>query len=319
MRTTIQTSWLLSAATLTVLGLAACAGHSSTAPAAGSSASPKPSIPARSQATGSADAGTARSGPAPGVAQFDGITFVSNEVTGTHAIVPGSTITLAFEGGSVSAHAGCNYLFGPYAATDNVVSAGHLGTTAMACDSRLMAQDKWLATFLASAPTWTDDGGTLTLTNGTDTIAMTRTPRGAEALVATGWKLVVLISPGQYVPVDQGVQAWVRFDGSEVAFDTSCNQGGGSAEVTDETIVFGALSATVITCDGARGETERAMNAVLVGTTSYRLEGRSSVLTITSQDGANGLQFTADPGVGADAFAATSGSASAGVTATPTS
>ena len=189
----------------------------------------------------------------------------------------------------------------------------------MACDSRLMAQDKWLATFLASAPTWTDDGGTLTLTNGTDTIAMTRTPRGAEALVATGWKLVVLISPGQYVPVDQGVQAWVRFDGSEVAFDTSCNQGGGSAEVTDETIVFGALSATVITCDGARGETERAMNAVLVGTTSYRLEGRSSVLTITSQDGANGLQFTADPGVGADAFAATSGSASAGVTATPTS
>lgn len=319
MRTTIQTSWLLGAATMTLLGLTACASHSSTTQEAGNSASPMPAFPAGSPAIGSAHAGTARSGPAPRIAQFDGITFVTNEVTGTHAIVPGSTITLAFEGGSVSAHAGCNYLFGPYAVTENVLSAGHLGSTVMACDSRLMAQDTWLATFLASAPTWTDDGGTLTLTNGADTLAMTRSPSGGEALRATDWKLVVLISPGKYVPVDQGVRAWVRFDHGQVAFDTSCNQGGGSAEVTDETITFGALRNTVMACDGASGAAERAMNAVMVGTTHYRLEGRSSILTITSQDGANGLQFTADPAVGADAFATRSGSASTGATAPPTS
>jgi heat shock protein HslJ len=301
-RTTIHTSWLLSAAAFTLLGLAAWPGRSSTTPATGSSAeasgSPKPFFRSGSPATGGAYAGTEGSGPAPGVERFDGSTFVTNEITGARAIVPGSTITLAFAGGSITANAGCNDLFGPYAVTGNVLSAAQLGSTAMACDQRLMAQDAWLATFLASAPTWTDDGRTLTLTNGTDTIAMARPPSGAEALTATGWKLVLLISPGRYVPMDQGVRAWVRFDGSEVAFDTSCNLGGGSAEVTDETITFGALHSTVMACDGARGDTERAMTAVMVGTTSYRLDGRSSVLTITSQDGANGLQFTADPAVG---------------------
>ena len=148
---------------------------------------------------------------------------------------------------------------------------------------------------------------------------MTKAPSSAEALAATGWKLVVVISPGQYVPVDQGVSAWVRFNGGEVAFNTSCNRGAGSAEVTDETITFGALRSTAISCDGASGETDRAMNAVMAGTATYRLEDpSSSTLTITSKDGAHGLQFTADPTAGADAFPATS-AAESDVASSPTS
>ena len=64
----------------------------------------------------------------------------------------------------------------------------------MACDEALMEQDTWFAAFLASSPTWTYADGTLTLTNGTDTVVFTDAPSGAAALEGTGWKLVGLIS-----------------------------------------------------------------------------------------------------------------------------
>jgi heat shock protein HslJ len=309
------------------LGLTACASNGSTTPpAAGSttaaSASASPSS-AQGPGSGAARSGSASSGAASGVAQFEGITFVATEVTGAHTIVPGSTITLTFERGALSARAGCNSMFGQYTITGGVLSAPQLASTMMACDDALMAQDAWLAAFLASSPSWTYQNGTLTLTNGTDTIALTKAPSGAEALEATGWKLVGLNSKtataNTTTAVDPTLTAWVRFNGSEVAYNTSCNVGGGSAEVADDTITFGALRSTLVFCDGASGQTEQAMNAVMQGTTTYKItdDPSGALLTITSQDGASGLQFTADPTVGADAFS--TATPSSGNTASPTS
>ncbi len=325
-RTTVRTTTLLGAAAIVLLGLTACASNSSsTPPAASSSAASTSASPAGGSARGSASSGSAASGAASGVAQFEGITFVATEVTGAHTIVPGSTITLTFERGALSARAGCNGMFGQYTITGGVLKAPQLASTMMACDDALMAQDAWLAAFLASSPTWTYQDGTLTLTNGSDTIAMTKAPSGAEALEATGWKLVGLNSKtataNSTTAVDPSLTAWVRFNGSEVAYNTSCNAGGGSAEVAKDTITFGALRSTLVFCDGASGETEQAMNAVMQGTTTYTItdDPSGALLTITSQDGASGLQFTADPTVGADAFPATSAGASSGATAAPTS
>jgi heat shock protein HslJ len=328
-RTTVRTTTLLGAAAIVLLGLTACASNSSTTPpAAGSSSASASPSSAKGSASGTARSGSASSGAAPsagaaGAAQFEGITFVATEVTGAHTIVPGSTITLTFERGALSARAGCNSMFGQYTITGGVLSAPQLASTLMACDDALMAQDTWLAAFLASSPSWTYANGTLTLTNGTDTIAMTKAPSGAEALEATGWKLVGLNSKtataNTTTAVDPTLTAWVRFNGAEVAYHTSCNVGGGSAQVADDTITFGALRSTLVFCDGASGQTELAMNAVMQGTTTYKIadDPSGALLTITSQDGASGLQFTADPTVGADAFSAAA--SSDGNTASPTS
>ena len=244
-RTTVRTTTLLGAAAIVLLGLTACASNSSsTPPAAGSSAASVSASPssAGGSARASASSGSRRR---PGSPQFEGITFVATEVTGAHTIVPGSTITLTFERGALSARAGCNSMFGQYTIAGGVLNAPQLASTQMACDDALMAQDTWLAAFLASSPTWTYANGTLTLTNGTDTLVMTKAPSGAEALEATGWKLVGLNSKtataNTTTAVDPSLTAWVRFNGSEVAFNTSCNAGGGSAEVADDTITFGAL------------------------------------------------------------------------------
>ena len=327
-RTTVRTTTLLGAAAIVLLGLTACASNSSsTPPAAGSSAASTSASPssAGGSARASAGSGSASSGAASGVAQFEGITFVATEVTGAHTIVPGSTITLTFERGALSARAGCNSMFGQYTIAGGVLNAPQLASTQMACDDALMAQDTWLASFLASSPTWTYQNGTLTLTNGTDTLAMTKAPSGAEALEATGWKLVGLnsttASANSTTAVDPSLDAWVRFNGSEVAFNTSCNAGGGGAEVADDTITFGVMRTTLVFCDGASGATELAMNAVMQGTTTYKItdDPSGALLTITSQDGASGLQFTADPTVGADAFSTAAATPSDGNTASPTS
>ncbi|MET0866071.1 MAG: META domain-containing protein [Nakamurella sp.] len=307
------------AATLLAVCASGCASNDPATPAAGSPAGSGPSSAAVSPSPGSTSAsGSGRTAPTTGdAAKLEGTTFVAKEVTGTYTIVPGSTISLTLQDGNLSAKAGCNDLFAQYTLDGDVLSAT-LGTTMMACDQPLMDQDTWLTAFLESAPTWTYDGGTLTLTNGTDTVVFSPDSAGAQALESTGWGLRGLITETDDARRfrSTSADAWIRFSGTQVSFDTSCNSGGGEVEIDDATITFGVLTQTMIACDGTEGEVEAAMTAVLQGITPYAVDDdpAGSTLTIMSADGTSGLRFAADPSVGADDL--TSGSAAA--TATPT-
>ncbi len=295
-------------AVVAVLALAACASNSSPGAGSSSAGSTPDSTQSSSPATGSGSSGSvpAESSAAAGADALDGQTFTATEVTGSYTIVPNSTITLTFENGRLAAKAGCNSMSGPFTVTGDVLNAPQMASTMMACQDDLMAQDRWLATFLAAGPTWTLEGDTLTLTDGTDTLVLGPAPSGAAALEGTGWKLDGLItqSGSTVSAVAPTVTAWVRFNAGEIAFNNSCNSGGGQVEIADSTMVFGPLRSTLIACEGAAGETEAAMNAVLQGTASYTVGSDPSggVLTIMAEDGATGLQFIADEKVGADAF-----------------
>ena len=119
--------------------------------------------------------------------------------------------------------------------------------------------------------------------------------------------------------VDPSAIAWLRFADGQVAVNASCNSGSGSAEITDSTIIFGPIAMTMRACIGPTEDVEQAVTTVLQGTTTYTLSNdpAGALLTIMSADGASGLQMTADPTLGADAFG--SGSAAASSTAVPTS
>jgi len=282
---------LATAAVALVSALSACASNST--PAAGSSSNSSSGGSSASASasgkSGSASSSAAGSGAAGTAADLTGKTLVAKEVTGSYAIVPGSTISLTFQNGSLAARA--------------------------ACDEALMNQDTWLAAFLASSPTWTYSGGTLTLTNGTDTIALTEAPTGAAVLEDTGWKLVGLISQsGSTVSaIDPTVTAWLRFADGQVLVNAACNSGSGTAKITDTTITFGPIAMTMRACVGPTQDVEQAMNAVLQGTTTYTVKDDPSgaLLTIMAADGETGLQLTADASVGADAMGS--------MTASPTS
>ena len=306
---------LATAAVALVSALSACAGNSTPAAGSSSSASPSSATGSASAKAGSASSSAAGSGAAGAATDLTGKTLVAKEVTGSYTVVPGSTISITFENGTLAARAGCNNMFGQYTVTGNVLNAPQLASTMMACDEALMKQDTWLAAFLASSPTWTYSGGTLTLTNGTDTIALTEAPTGAAVLEDTGWKLVGLISQsGSTVSaVDPSVIAWLRFADGQVLVNASCNSGSGTAQITDTTITFGPIAMTRRACVGPTEDVEQAMNAVLQGTTSYTVKDDPSgaLLTIMAADGTTGLQLTADPAVGAEAMTS--------MTASPTS
>ena len=208
-----------------LVGLTACASSGSAGSGGATSSSAAPSPTAASGSATASPGGRAAS-------ELDGASFVATEVTGTHTIAPGSTITLAFEGGSLSANAGCNSMAGRYVAVGGKLTAPQLASTMMACDEALMAQDTWLAAFLASGPIYTLEGDTLTLTNGTDTVVLGPAPSGAEVLESTGWKVTDIVTITSQAnttsAVDPTLTAWMRFQAGEVAFNNSCNLGGGT-------------------------------------------------------------------------------------------
>jgi len=303
---------LATAAVTLVSALTACASNStpaagsSSGSSSGSSGSSAAGVSASGKAgsASSSATGSGAAGAAGAASDLTGKTLVAKEVTGTYTIVPGSTISITFENGSLAARAGCNNMFGQYTVSGNVLNAPQLASTMMACDEALMKQDTWLAAFLASSPTWTYSGGTLTLTNGTDTIALTEAPTGAAVLEDTGWKLVGLISQsGSTVSaIDPSVIAWLRFADGQVLVNAACNSGSGTAQITDTTITFGPIAMTLRACVGPTQDVEQAMNAVLQSTTTYTVKDDPSgtLLTIMAADGKTGLQLTADASIGAD-------------------
>lgn len=105
-------------------------------------------------------------------ADLAGKTYTSTEVRG-HDLVEGSTITLTFEDGRISANGGCNTLNG--SATwdgDTLEVAEPLASTMMACDEALMEQDQWLSEYLTSSPALEVDGDTMTLGDATTGITL---------------------------------------------------------------------------------------------------------------------------------------------------
>ena len=304
-----------------VVGLTAC-GSGGSAGSGGTTGASSSASASASAATGSASVSVSvsvsvsESGRTTRT-ELDGQSFVATSVTGSHTQVPGSTITLAFEGGSLSANAGCNTMAGRYTLIGGKLTAPQLASTMMACDQALMDQDTWLAQFLASGPSYTLAGDVLTLTGATDTVVLGPAPSGAETLRSTGWKvsdtITITNQANTTAAVDSSLSAWMRFAGDEVAFNDSCNGGGGPAQIGDDTITFGALRQTLRACAGPSDELERLMTQVLQGETTYTISTGHGVtyLQIMSTDGTKGLGLLADDSVGPDAFPSGSGSATA--------
>src|SRR5689334_11260610 len=98
-----------------------------------------------------------------------GRTFLSTTVTEKgqdRPLVPDTRLTLTFQDGNVSAHAGCNHMTGGVDVDGERLVVERLAATRMACDAPLMEQDAWLAEFLSDGPTWRLDGDDLVLSTG---------------------------------------------------------------------------------------------------------------------------------------------------------
>lgn len=229
--------------------------------------------------------------PSGSGASLDGRTFLSTGIDGAD-LVPDTQVRLTFADGNLNAQAGCNIMGGRYAIEGDRLRTTQLSMTEMGCDEPRQAQDEWLAAFLGN-PTFTLDGATLVLTNGT--VRLTTTDEEVvtpdQALEGTRWVLDGIVSGDAVSSVPVGATASITIADGRVDVAAGCNTGGGPVAVTADTLTFGPIATTKMACEAGPASVESAILAVLSGTVDYAIDADA----LTLDAGNAGLIFRAAP------------------------
>ncbi|MFT3715094.1 MAG: META domain-containing protein [Gordonia sp. (in: high G+C Gram-positive bacteria)] len=243
-------------------------------------------------------AGCARSdGQSPAdPSMLAGTTFLASADGVTGPPIPGGgPLEVSFpEKDRISATAGCNRHNGGVSFDGHTLTAGPLASTMMACPGERMQADAWLADLFSAPLQWSvGDDHVLTLSRGDRTVRLA--PRRDLPLEGTTWKVTALVR-------NQGVESSVALndaaphltidDGRASGF-AGCNDFGGPATVSGDTVDFGRPVATVKACAPEINDVEGAVLSVLTGAVKYAIEGDQLSLTnVASPD--LGLRLTAN-------------------------
>lgn len=237
---------------------------------------------------------TSSDGAAAG-GELAGRAFVATEITdrgAAHELVEGTEVALDFRESEVTARAGCNTILGSYEIDGSTLAYTGGGTTEMGCDPELHAQDEWLQEFLESQPEIADEGDTVVLSSGKT--VMTLVDRSVAhpplPLEETTWTVDSIYSAESVSSTPSGATATLVFDGEgTVAVEPGCNTGSGSYELDGDTLVVRDIVSTMMACEGAEGDLEDSVLAVLnAGELSVTIEGDS--LTLMAGDDGLGLR-----------------------------
>ena len=213
--------------------------------------------------------------------ELDGLAFVSESVDG-HDLVEGSTISLAFADGSLSANPGCNSLAGGYTIDGDTLQVNELAQTAMACDEALMDQEAWFSEFLASGPTVALDGDTLTLAGDDATITFIAgeftTPE--EGIELDGREFLSQSVEGHELV--EGSTIRLGFADGSVSAQAGCNNIFGGYTLDGDVLVVDTLGTTEMACDPALMEQDTWLVEFLSARPTVALDG--DTLTLTGAD-----------------------------------
>jgi heat shock protein HslJ len=218
--------------------------------------------------------------------------YTSTHVEG-HDLVAGTEIELAFEDDVMSVSAGCNTLFATYELTDSLLAwADQPASTMIGCDQELSEQDQWLAEIFSTGLTAQTDGEeTLTLTGDGVTIELQSTAATSlEGVLGRNWTGIGTIADGttSRLPVrTRRPTLSVRDDGLARLF-TGCTSGRTTVRVDGSTLAFANTRVMRGNCQGAAGDTHRAVLELLDGTADHA-ELRDHLLIVTK--GGRGMLF----------------------------
>lgn len=232
---------------------------------------------------------SAGAAPSPTPASLDGHTYMSTQLEG-QILVPGTQVRLSFADNQVNAQAGCNMMSGPYTIEGDHLRTTQMSMTEMGCDQPRQAQDEWLARFLTDTR-FALVGDTLTMTDGTAQLTLMDeevvTPD--QPLEGRRWVLESIVSGDAVSSVPVGVTAAIQVDGGRINVEAGCNRGGGSVEVTSDTLRLGPIATTKMACEAGPMSVETAVLSVLTGEVAYTID--ADQLTLSAATG--GLVFRA--------------------------
>lgn len=164
--------------------------------------------------------------------------------------------------------------------------------TEMACDEPRMAQETWLARFLADVRI-SLTGDTLVLDDGTVRLSLVdrEVANPDRPIEGTRWVVDGIISGQAVSSVSDGVIASIRVAGGRVDVESGCNTCGGSVNVTGDSLAFGSIAMTQMACGPEAMALEAAITRILAEPVRYTVE--ADVLTLAAGD--SGLMLRASP------------------------
>jgi heat shock protein HslJ len=225
----------------------------------------------------------------------DGRTFVSVAVDGEQ-IPGGGPLVVGFDGGRVTAYAGCNHGSGPVDLADGRVST-QLATTLMGCPPPVGDADAWMARLFDASPAWTLSGDTLTLTGDGAVVTLRdkKVVNPDRPLTDTTWLVESLVSakavttsvvleqarPTLHIAPDGALTGW-----------TGCNQMWGQADLSDapSAIVIGPLTRSERACPDELNGVEQSVLRALDRRVQATID--ADTLHVTGPDG-HGLTLRA--------------------------
>jgi len=260
------------------------------------SAAPSPTTSATAPATTSPAPTDSPQPSTPAKGSLDGRQFVSVLITEngkSKVLVPGTKIRLGFSDGKISVSAGCNSMSGDYSVADGKLVVGSMATTEMGCQTNLMDQDQWLATFVGSKPGISVDGNNLVLTSDTTEITLLDREQAEPDQPLTGitWGLVTILNGDIASSVPADVSATLLFDADGTfTFNDGCNAGGGQYTANGDTLTFAQVVTTKMACPTDKADVESAVMAVLnADSVTFSIDHT----TLSLQAGPHGLQYDA--------------------------
>jgi heat shock protein HslJ len=218
------------------------------------------------------------------VAALEGTAWTLTALAG-RSLVPGSTITLRFDGGRAQGSDGCNRYTAPYSVNGSTLQIGpNVASTQMACPTALMQQAEAFANALLSARSYSMTAGQLNLL-GADGAATAVFAAQSTALAGTAWSVTgyndgrqALVS----VLADTSLTMAFSNDG-KAAGSAGCNRYTAGYSVEGAKLEFGPPAATRMICprpDGVMEQEQLFLKALgMVATARFegdRLELRSA-------------------------------------------
>ncbi|MBP1466906.1 META domain-containing protein [Candidatus Chloroploca sp. M-50] len=210
-----------------------------------------------------------------------GTSWILTTINGAAPLSEGAPISAEFDDeGRITGSAGCNRYFADYTVADGTLSISQAGSTRMACEEAVMAQEQAFLDQLSRATSYVIDGATLTITidDGTTLVF----GQASNALAGTSWVLTELSGAA---PLSEGTPISAEFDDEgRVAGSAGCNRYFAGYTVAEGTLSITQAGSTMMACEDAIMAQEMAFLEQFSRATSYVIEGET--LTITIDDGA---------------------------------
>lgn len=245
-------------------------------------------------ASPSADAGA--SGEPPATASLEGTPWQLTEYVGAggRAInVPATlVVTATFEGGRVTGSGGCNTYSGSYTVDGEALAISSLVATKMSCGGPRDEVESQYLQILGLVESYTIDGQTLALRNGSGTITLRYEVAEVPELTGTRWVATGINNGnGAVTSTVEGTKVTAIFgEDGRVVGSGGCNEYNGTYTVDGDAIDVGPLAATKKACvDAGVSEQETAFFAAMEAATTYAISGDE--LELRDAEGALQVSF----------------------------